>query len=77
MLDHWQKSKINKSFSSRSALPQGSFLFNVYLNCLYYFLRRVYCFIFIFYVCNKNLDFAINNLDIHSIIATKVSATGI
>ena len=46
MSDRWQRCKINKSFSSWSALlqevPQGSvlrsILFNIYLNDLFYFL---------------------------------------
>ena len=46
MSNRWQKSKINKSFSSWPALlqglPQGSvlwqILFNIYLNNLFYFL---------------------------------------
>ena len=46
MSDRWQRCKINKSFSSWSALlqevPQGSvlrpILFNIYLKDLFYFL---------------------------------------
>ena len=80
MSDRWQRCKINKSFSSWSALlqgvPQGSvlgpILFNIYLNNLFYFLR---CDICNFaddttpYVCGKNLDFVLTELEEHSITA--------
>ena len=78
--NRWQRCKINKFFSSWSALlqkvPQGSvlgtILFNIYLNDLFYFLR---CDICNFaddatpYVCGKNLDFVLSELEEHSIIA--------
>ena len=51
MSDHWQRNKINKSFSFWSAqlqrVPHGSvlglLLVNVYLNDLFYFLRCDVC----------------------------------
>ena len=71
--DRWQRTKINKSFSSWSALlkgvPQGSvlgpILFNIYLNDIFYFLH---CNICNFaddttpYVCNKSLKFVLEQL---------------
>ena len=80
MSDCWQRCKINKSFSSCSALLQGvpqgpvlgSILFNIYLNDLFYFLRCDAC---NFadnrtpYVCGKNLDFVLTELEEYSIIA--------
>ena len=72
--DRWQRAKINKSFSSWSALlkgvPQGSvfrpILFNIYLNDIFYFLH---CNICNFaddttpYVCNKSLKFVLEQLE--------------
>ena len=82
MSDRWQRIKINKSFSSWSALlqgiPQGSvlgpILFNIYLNDLFYFLS---CDVWNFaddttpYVCNKNLEYVLTKLEEHSDIAIK------
>ena len=80
MSDRWQRSKINKSFSSWSALPQGvpqgsalvPALFYIYLNGLFYFLR---CDVCNFaddttrYVCGKNLDLVLTKLEDHSTTA--------
>ena len=80
--DRWQRTKINKSFSSWSTLlkgvPQGSvlgpILFNIYLNDIFYFLH---CNICNFaddttpYVCNKNLKFVLEQLEEQSNIALK------
>ena len=81
MSDRWQRCKINKFFSSCSALlqgvPQGSvigpILFNIYLNDLLHFLRWHVCNFTddtTLYVCGKNLDFVLTELEEHSIIAT-------
>ena len=80
MSDHWQRTKTDKSFSSWYAVlkrvPQGSVLgsvlFNIYLNDLFYFLH---CNICNFaddttpYVCDKNLNFVMQQLEQQSNIA--------
>ena len=82
MSDCWQRTKIDKSFSSWSALlkgvPQGSvlgpILFNIYLNDIFYFLNCNICNIAddtTPYVCNKNLDFVLEQLELQSNIAIK------
>ena len=82
MSDRWQRIKIDKSLSSWSALlkgvPQGSvlgpILFNIYLNDLFYFLHYDIC---NFaddttpYVCDKNLNFVMQQLEQQSNIALK------
>ena len=82
MSDRWQRTKLDKSFSSWSALlkgvPQGSvlvpILFNIYLNDLFYVLHYDIC---NFaddttpYVCDKNLTFAMQQLEQQSNIALK------
>ena len=82
MSDRWQRTKIDKSFSSWSALlkgvPQGSMLgpilFNIYLNDIFYFLDYNIC---NFadktksYVCDENLDFVLERLEHQSNIALK------
>ena len=66
MSDRWQRIKINKSFSSWSALlqgvPQGSvlgpILFNIYLSCdVCNFADDTTS-----YVCNKNIEYVLTKL---------------
>ena len=82
MSDRRQRTKIDKSFSSWSALlkgvPQGSvlgpILFNIYLNDLFYFLHCKICNFAddtIPYVCDKNLNFVMQQLEQQSNIALK------
>ena len=79
MPDRWQRIKINKSFSSWSALLQeviqesvlGSILFNIYLSDLLYVLCYDVCnFVDLTpYIYSKNLDFVLTKLEEHSIMA--------
>ena len=76
----WQRTRINTSFSSWTELlqgvPQGSvlgpLLSNIYLNDLFFFLD---CNVCNFaddttpFICNKNLDFVLNDLELNSSIA--------
>ena len=82
MSDRWQRTKINKSFSSWSALLQGvpqrsvlgPILFNIYLNDLFYFLSCNVCNFaddMTPYVRNKNLEFVLLKLEEQSNIAIK------
>ena len=82
MSDRWQKTKIDKSFSSWSALlkgvPQGSvlgpILFNINLNYLFYFLHCDICNFAddtTLYVCDKNLNFVMQQIEQQSNIALK------
>ena len=82
MSDRWQRTKIDKSFSFWSALlkgvPQGSALgptlFNIYLKDIFYFLNYNICNFAddtTAYVCNKNLDFVLEQLELQSNIAIK------
>ena len=78
--NRWQRTKINTSFSSSTDLlqgvPQGSvlgpLLFNIYLNDLFFFLD---CNVRNFaedtksFICNKNLDLVLNELERNSNIA--------
>ena len=81
MSDRWQRTKIDKSFSSWSALlkgvPQvsvlGPILFNIYLNDLFYFLHYDICNFADTtpYVFDKNLHFFMQQLEQKSNIALK------
>ena len=78
--NRWQRTKVNTSFSSWTELlqgvPQGSFhgplLLNIYLNYLIFFLD---CNVCNFsddttpFICNKNLDCVLNELERNSNIA--------
>ena len=82
MTDRWQRSKINNSFSSWSALLHGvlqgsllgPILFNIYLNDFFYFLSFYIC-NFIDettpYVCDKNLAFVFAKLEGNSDVSMK------
>ena len=72
--ERWERTKINKSFSSWFALLQGVPQVNIYLNDLFYFFS---CDVCNFaddttpYICNKNLEFVLTKLENHSNIAIK------
>ena len=78
--NRWQRTKINTSFSSSTDLlqgvPQGSvlgpLLFNIYLNDLFFFLDCNVCNFAedtTSFICNKNLDLVLNELERNSSIA--------
>ena len=82
MFDRWQRTKVDKSLSSWSALlkraPQGSdlepILFNIYLNGLFYFLHSNICNFAddtTHHVCDKNLNFVMQELEKITYIALK------
>ena len=82
MSDRWQRTEINNTFSSWSALLQGvpqrsvlgPILFNIYLNDLFYFLSCNVCNFaddMTPYVRNKNLEFVLLKLEEQSNIAIK------
>ena len=81
LTNRWQRTKINKSFSSWSELlqgvPQGSvlgpLLFNIYINDLFWLNEQTYACNYAddttLYACDKNLESVLLNLEHDSLLA--------
>ena len=81
LISRWHRTKINSAFSSWEELAQrfpqgsalGSFLFNIYLNDLFYLSECTKVCNFAgdsnFYACNKDLSSLINRLEHDSLLA--------